>query len=102
MTASFEPITTNVTLTVVLNAPAGSQAEIVGSSAGTTINCLAAGGPSSVCSQTFAPGSVAQVKPAGDATTQFGSWSGCDAITGANRCNVTLTSDRTVTATFSR
>jgi hypothetical protein len=59
------------------------------------------GGPTSTYSQSLPPGTAVQVRPLGDGMSQFGSWS-CDTITGANRCIVTLTSDRTVTATFTR
>jgi len=99
VTANFES-TTSFTLTVVINAPAGSQGIIVGSIAGNTINCLAGGGPSSVCSQTFAPGTITQVRPSSGEFVLFGRWSGCDSVTGASRCNVTLNSNRTITATF--
>jgi hypothetical protein len=100
VTANFVPIVADFTLTVVIVAPPGSLGTIVGSSSNNTINCLASGGASSVCSQTFAPGSATQVRPgAAEAGAGFGSWSGCDSTSGS-RCNVTLNSNRTVTATF--
>jgi hypothetical protein len=101
VTARFEPVAATFTLTVAIVAPPGSPGSIVGSSTGNLISCPAAGGPGAVCSQTFPAGSVVQVRPGGGENgAQFGSWSGCDTITGAQRCNVTLNGNRTVTATF--
>ena len=98
VTARFDVAPTTFTLTVVVNAPSGSLGTIVGTSpAGITINCTVSGG---TCSQSFAAGTVVQVRPSGIEGPVFDSWSGCDTITGAGRCNVVLTSNRTVTARF--
>ena len=51
------------------------------------------------CSARFASGSQVVLTAAADAGSAFTGWSGCDSVS-TNRCSITLTSTKTVTATF--
>jgi hypothetical protein len=55
-------------------------------------------GCASTCTGSFASGTAVTLTATPNGST-FGGWTGCDATSGAV-CSVTLTSDRTVTATF--
>ncbi|HEU4384319.1 MAG TPA: hypothetical protein VFR85_12580 [Anaeromyxobacteraceae bacterium] len=65
----------------------------VGTVAGGSINC----GPT--CGASFDSGTPVVLTATPDATSTFGNWTGCDSTSGAT-CNVTMTANRTVTATF--
>ena len=65
-----------------------------------TVNSSPAGlGCSSACSANFTSGTMVTLTATPTGTSTFGSWVGCDALSGAN-CTVNLTSNRTVTVTF--
>ena len=51
------------------------------------------------CSAHFADGTVVTLTATASAGSTFSSWSGCDSVSG-NQCTVSMTADRTVTATF--
>jgi alpha-tubulin suppressor-like RCC1 family protein len=91
-----------VTLTVQITAPPGSPGRIIGvSPPGNPIDCGSSG---QVCAVSFPPGTTVSVRPS-DTSLElalFGAWAGCDAVGGLATCTVTLTGDRTVTATFVR
>jgi hypothetical protein len=57
-----------------------------------------------VCSASFPPGTVVSVGPTSSDLElgRFAGWAGCDTVGTLAACTVTLTGDRTVTATFSR
>jgi List-Bact-rpt repeat protein/Big-like domain-containing protein len=64
------------------------------------VNSSPAGlGCSSACSANFASGTVVTLTAAPTGASTFGSWNGCDSISGTT-CTVTLNSNRTVTVTF--
>jgi hypothetical protein len=100
---TFAPASGPFTLTVAVNQPAGSIGSIIGvQPAGNVINC---GGPlPQACTQSFPAGTVVVVGPTNTSVelALFSGWSGCDAIGPLFTCFVTLTGDRTVTATFGR
>ena len=54
----------------------------------------------SACLAQFASGSTVTLTAAPNGGSLFGSWVGCDTPSNANPCDVTMTSNRTVTATF--
>jgi uncharacterized repeat protein (TIGR02543 family) len=99
--AAFSPSSAEPTLTVVVS-PAGSLGRIIGvSPPGNPINCDGIG---PVCAATFLSGTSVTVRPT-DSSLElnlFGSWAGCDVVAGLSACTVTLTGNRTVTATFVR
>jgi uncharacterized repeat protein (TIGR02543 family) len=102
-TATFTAASGPFTLTVVIDEPAGSLGTVIAvQPAGNLINCRDASGP--VCSQSFAAGTAVVVRPSDTSleTGAFGSWTGCDSVAGPAQCTVTMTGDRTVTATFVR
>ncbi len=72
-----------------------------GTVTGTGISCTStAGVTSGDCADgPVASGTLFAVTASPSAGSTFGTWGGCDS-TAANVCNVTLTADRTVTATF--
>jgi hypothetical protein len=55
-----------------------------------------------VCSQTFAPGTVVQIRPSNSTLELllFDHWTGCDSVGALATCTVTLTGTRTVTMTL--
>jgi alpha-tubulin suppressor-like RCC1 family protein len=91
------------TLTVEVTAPPGSFGRIIAVEPTTSaISCGVSGG---ICSESFAPGTVVVLRP--DSLSlelgRFTGWSsGCDAIGPPFACTVTMTSDRSVGATFSQ
>jgi uncharacterized repeat protein (TIGR02543 family) len=89
VTATFDPIITppQYTLTV-LKAGTGT-----GTVTGGGISCGAA------CSAVLVSGTAVTLTATADAGSTFASWTGCDSSAGAT-CDVTVTADRTVTATF--
>jgi alpha-tubulin suppressor-like RCC1 family protein len=99
-TATFAPAL--VSLTVAVVKPAGSVGRIIAvSPPGNPISC---DGTGPVCVASFAPGTSVTVRPS-DTSIElnlFGSWAGCDGVGGLFACTVTLTADRTVTASFVR
>jgi hypothetical protein len=98
--AAFAPTAADPRLTVVITATGGPSSVIAVSPPANVINCHAStGGP--VCSQTFAPGTVVQVRPSNTTLELllFDHWTGCDSIGPLGACTVTLTGDRTVTMT---
>jgi hypothetical protein len=102
VTATFTPVSSDFTLSVVINTTAVTQNASVRAVAPPTnaINCFASiGGP--VCSQSFAPGAVVSVRPSDLVLeTWLSSWSGCDSVSpGMSICEVTLNSNRVVTLT---
>jgi uncharacterized repeat protein (TIGR02543 family) len=100
--AAFSPVPAAPVLTVQVNRPAGSAGRIIGvSPPGNPINCDGVG---PVCAASFPPGTTVTVRPS-DTSIElglFGSWAGCDAVGGLAACTVTLSGNRTVTATFVR
>jgi hypothetical protein len=54
----------------------------------------------SACLAQFASGSTVTLTATPNGGSLFGSWVGCDTPSSANPCDVTLTSNRTVTVTF--
>ncbi len=81
----------------------GAQPTLTVDFAGTgtgTVNSSPAGlGCSSACSANFTSGTVVTLTATPTGTSTFGSWVGCDNLSGVN-CTVDLTSNRTVTVTF--
>jgi hypothetical protein len=75
---------------------AGTGAGTVVSVPAGTISC----GTGPGCEHAYAPGSIVKLKGTPGANTQAVVWSGCDAIVGANECEVTMTAAKGVTATF--
>ena len=59
------------------------------------LNC---GSQGTVCSANFAPGTAVSVSATADSNSNFGGWS--SACSGAGTCNLTMSADRQVTATF--
>ena len=103
-TATFVPVSPGpFVFTVNMNAPAGSIGSVIAvAPPSNPINCRIASG--FTCAATFPAGTVVVVRPS-DTSIElglFGGWSGCDSVAGLFACTVTLTSDRAVTATFSR
>jgi hypothetical protein len=100
-TATFTAAPAGHTLTVVVSASAGPIASVIGvQPAGNTILCRATGGPA--CAQSFAEGTAVVVRPSDSAIELglFPTWTGCDGVGALFACTVTLSSDRTVTASF--
>ncbi len=60
----------------------------------TEVNCS-----SGTCSQPYSVGATVSLVPAAAPGSFFGSWAGCDSVTG-NICNVTMTAAKSVTASF--
>ncbi len=54
----------------------------------------------SACLAQFASGTTVALTATPNGGSLFGSWVGCDTTTGTNPCDVTMTSNRTVTVTF--
>jgi hypothetical protein len=54
----------------------------------------------SACLAQFTSGSTVALTAAPNGGSVFGSWVGCDTPSNANPCDVTMTSNRTVTVTF--
>ena len=81
------------TPTYKLTATAGSGGSIecrTGSVSGTIVSCTG----------TFDEDTVIKIIPTVSITHTFGSWTGCDSISSANVCTVTMTAAKTVTASF--
>jgi hypothetical protein len=101
--ATFVPLSGPFTLTVALSQPPGSIGSIIAvGPPGNVISCGLTSLP--VCSQAFPAGTVVVIRPS-DTSVELGlfaGWTGCDSIGGLFACTVTLTGDRTVTATFAR
>ena len=57
------------------------------------INC------GSTCTANYANNTAVTLTAAADSSSTFGGWTGCDSTSG-NTCNVTMTSDKTVSVTF--
>jgi alpha-tubulin suppressor-like RCC1 family protein len=89
------------TLTVVVAEPAAAFVSIIGvQPASNTILCRVSGGPT--CTQSFPADSMVVVRPS-DSSIELGLfpiWTGCDAVGALFACTVTLTGNRTVTASF--
>jgi hypothetical protein len=64
-----------------------------GTITGTGINC------GTDCTEIYNYGSMIAIAAAPDADSVFTSWTGCDSVTD-NICNISITGDRTITATF--
>ncbi len=65
-----------------------------------TINSTPAGlGCATACSGTFSAGSAISLTAAPNSGSTFGSWVGCDTVSGPT-CNLVLNSNRVVTVTF--
>jgi len=92
VTASFTQVTPTYTLTVSKNAAQGGT--VTSSPAG--INC---GTDCATQSASFSAGTVVTLTATAASGWQFSGWSGCDSVSG-NRCTLTMTADRSVTATF--
>jgi hypothetical protein len=101
--ARFRPSAPGMTLTVEVNAPSGSIFSVVAiEPVGSTILCRASGGP--VCSESFAAGTTVILRP-DDSSLELGrftGWTGCDSVGALSACTVTLTANRSVTASFSQ
>ena len=85
--------TATPTPTYKLTATAGSGGSIecrTGSVSGTIVSCTG----------TFDEDTVIKIIPTVSGTHTFGSWTGCDSISSANVCTVTMTAAKTVTASF--
>jgi alpha-tubulin suppressor-like RCC1 family protein len=99
--ATFVPAASDPRLTVVIAGTSQIASVIAVSPPSNSIACQAStGGP--VCSQTFAPGTVVQIRPSNSTLELllFDHWTGCDSVGPLATCTVTLTSDRTVTMTL--
>jgi PKD repeat protein len=103
VSVTFVPASGPFTLTVAVNQPPGSFGNILGlEPSGNAISC--GGLAAQVCAQSFPAGTTVVVRPS-DTSLELGlfsGWSGCDSIGPLFACTVTLTGDRTVTATFAR
>ena len=104
----FDMSNANFSVAAVTPPPAGFTITTDGAGAGTGtitaglgINCTStAGVTSSDCVESpFGSGAMFDLTATAAAGSTFTSWAGCDA-TSANVCSVTMTADRTVTATF--
>jgi hypothetical protein len=82
---------------------AGSPALTVtflGNGSGTVTSSPPGVSCASACLAQFASGSTVTLTAAPNGGSLFGSWVGCDTPSSANPCDVTMTSNRTVTVTF--
>lgn len=89
-TATFNTSPTGFTLTVTK----------VGNGSGTVISSPAGINCGSTCSASFTQNASVTLTANPDVNSSFSSWSGCDSVSG-NQCTVTMSSNRSVTATFS-
>jgi Tol biopolymer transport system component len=71
-----------------------------GSGTGTVTSAPAGISCGSTCSATFPENEVVKLTGVPGANTQPVEWTGCDAVTGSNECEVTMSAAREVTATF--
>ena len=69
-------------------------------SGGVQASGIACGGATPDCDEQFAEGQVVTLTATEDPGSQPVVWSGCDSVNGSNECVVTLSSNKTVTATF--
>ncbi|HEU4384317.1 MAG TPA: hypothetical protein VFR85_12570 [Anaeromyxobacteraceae bacterium] len=68
---------------------------------GTGTGTVSGGGIScgAACSTSLVSGTAVALTPVADAGSTFGTWTGCDSVSGTT-CNVTMNANRTVNATF--
>jgi len=98
-------MTANVVCFTASGGGAGSPALTVtfaGNGSGTVTSSptgLSCSSPNACLAQ-FASGSLVTLTAAPNAGSLFGSWVGCDTPSTANPCDVTMTTNRTVTVTF--
>lgn len=71
-----------------------------GNGSGTVTSNPSGLGCASACAAQFASGTTVTLTATPTGTSSFGGWSNCDTGTSVNPCSVTLTANRTVTATF--
>ncbi|MBF0539687.1 MAG: hypothetical protein HQL03_15710 [Nitrospirae bacterium] len=96
--------TTGVKLTV---SEAGDGTGMVGSNPD-GINCGATGATASACSASYPQGTIVMLTAKPDAGSTLGSWAGCDPSMGVGapidvtQCKVTMSDNKTVTATFKK
>ncbi|HXT50593.1 MAG TPA: beta-propeller fold lactonase family protein, partial [Thermoanaerobaculia bacterium] len=94
---------TTVTATYVLNARS-LHVDLAGSGGGTVtsspagINCGTISGVD--CDEAYVQNTVVDLSETPDAGSLFTSWGGCDSIQPGNVCRVTMSVNKTVTATF--
>ena len=94
---------TTVTATFVLNAHS-LHVDLAGSGGGTVtsspsgINCGTISGVD--CDEAYVANTVVDLSESPDAGSVFTSWTGCDSIQPGNVCRVTMSANKTVTATF--
>jgi hypothetical protein len=89
--ASLSPISLE-TLTVTVTGSGTVHSST--NPATTDINC------SGVCSRSYDTDTVVTLFPSALTGSSFNSWTGCDRLLAANACSVTLTSPKSVTASF--
>ena len=71
----------------------------IGTGSGTVTSNPAGINCGATCSAQFADGTSVTLIATAAAGSNFGGWSGCDSVSG-NQCTISLTANRTVTATF--
>lgn len=100
VSVTFVPLAGPFTLTVIPSGPAGSLGRVLALAPPGAIHCGVSVG--TTCVATLPAGTTVVLRPDDWAieNNRFGGWTGCDSVGALFACTVTLTSDRTLTATF--
>jgi hypothetical protein len=93
------PMSVSRTVTVSFSATRMLTIEKAGSGAGEVTSAPSGIECGTDCTQGFTEGEAVTLEAVASADSTFVSWSGCDEVAG-DECSVTMSSDRTATATF--